>query len=69
MKESLADKVSRALLKNGYVVKNIKGCFDLVARKQDSIILLKTLENTNSLTKETADEMKRIAQITKHYKT
>ncbi len=63
MKESLQDKVSISLLKAGYSIKQMKGCCDVIARKNETILLVKVLEDTNSMTKEHAEEMKKIASM------
>ena len=61
MKQKLLEQVSILLLKEGFVVKTIKGCFDVIARRDSSIILIKALEDANSISTEYADEMKKIA--------
>ena len=61
MKKGLLDEVSIFLLKQGYTIKVMSsGCFDMIARKEH-ILLIKALSDANAISKEHADEMKRIA--------
>jgi len=58
MKSNLIDKLGIFLLKDGFTVKSLKRtCFDLLSRKQDKILLIKVLEDANSVTKEHTYEM------------
>lgn len=58
MKSGLIDKLGIFLLKDGFTVKSLtRTCFDLLARKQDRILLIKVLEDANAISKEYADEM------------
>lgn len=62
MKSHIMDEICIMLLRKGYVVKGLKSsCFDILARKESSILLLKVLEDANSITKEYADEMNSVA--------
>ncbi|MFC1768952.1 helix-turn-helix domain-containing protein [Nanoarchaeota archaeon] len=62
MKRSLIEELSITLLKKGFVVKNLgRGCFDIFSRKGDIILLLKVLEDANSINEEYANEIKKIA--------
>ena len=62
MKQNLLDKISIFLLKEGFTVKNLtRNCFDLLGRKNDQILLIKVLEDANSISKEFADDMNSIA--------
>ncbi len=62
MKDKLIDKLGVFLLKGGFTVKSLtRTCFDLLARKQDKILLIKALEDANSVTKEYVDEMNKVA--------
>ena len=61
MKKNLSEETSLILLKGGFTVKNVKGCFDLLARTEDKIILIKIVTDANSLNQEAIDEMKKIA--------
>ena len=46
MKSSLIDKLGMFLLKDGFTVKSLtRTCFDLLARKQEKILLIKVLED------------------------
>ncbi len=61
MKRVLIDEIGIFLLKTGYTIKvMISGCFDMIARKEQ-ILLIKVLSDANAVSKEHADEMKRIA--------
>ena len=58
MKQTLLDRVNIFLLKKGFTIKNLtRTCFDALARKQDQILLVKVLEDANSITREYAEEM------------
>jgi predicted transcriptional regulator len=62
MKESLLEKASIFLLRKGFTLKNLsRTCFDLVARGQENILLIKILEDANSITAEMAEEMHKIS--------
>jgi putative transcriptional regulator len=62
MKKSLIDKLGVFLLKDGFTVKTLtRTCFDLLARKQDKILLIKVLEDANAVTKEYTNAMNTIS--------
>ena len=62
MKRGLIDDVGVLLLKHGYTVKSLtRGCFDLVARRDASILLIKLLEDANSISKEYSEAMMKIS--------
>ncbi len=62
MKQSLLEKISIYLLRKGYTIKSLtRTCFDVVARKENQILLIKVLEDANSVSEEFANEMKRIS--------
>lgn len=61
MKQNLLEEISLVLLKEGFMLKNVKGCFDLLARKEEKIILIKAIEDANSLNQESIEEMKKIS--------
>ncbi|MBI2129623.1 helix-turn-helix domain-containing protein [Candidatus Woesearchaeota archaeon] len=62
MKQSLLEKISIYLLKAGYTLKSLtRTCFDIVARKESQILLIKVLEDANSISGEYAREMQRIS--------
>lgn len=61
MKQNLLEEISLVLLKEGFMLKNVKGCFDLLARKEEKIILIKAVEDANSLNQESLEEMKKIS--------
>jgi putative transcriptional regulator len=59
----LIENVCIILIKNGYTVKSLaKSCFDIVARFEDKVLLVKSVEDANSLTKETVEEMLKVAE-------
>lgn len=61
MKSTLSEKVCILLLRNGYTIKSIgRGCFDIVARKETNILLIKVLEDANSVSRENAEQMMRV---------
>jgi len=58
MKSSIIDKLGMFLLKDGFTVKSLTGtCFDILARKQNKILLIKVLEDANAVSREHVDEM------------
>jgi len=62
MKSNLIDKLGIFLLKDGFTVKSLtRSCFDLLARKQDKILLIKVLEDANSVSKQYVGEMNMVA--------
>jgi len=62
MKREIIDKIGIFLLKDGFTVKTLTGnCFDLLARNQNKILLIKVLEDANSISKQFVDEMDRVA--------
>jgi len=62
MKSEIIDKLGIFLLKDGFTVKTLTGsCFDLLARNQGKILLIKVLEDANSISKQYVDEMDRVA--------
>ncbi len=61
MKQNILEETSLVLLREGFTVKNLKGCFDLLARKEEKIILIKAVADTNSLNQEAVEEMKKIS--------
>jgi len=69
MQQILVNAVIKILKKAGFkvtdVVETKPRCFDIVARKDDTILLLKVLYNIDSLKYEMAEEMKNIAKLLK----
>lgn len=62
MKQNLLDKLNIFLLKRGFTIKNLtRTCFDILARRNEQILLIKVLEDANSITREYAEEMMSIA--------
>ena len=62
MKQNLLDKLNIFLLKKGFTIKNLsRTCFDILARRNDQILLIKVLEDANSISREYAEEMMSIA--------
>jgi len=62
MKDSLLDKISIFLLKKGYTLKNLtRTCFDILARKSGQILLIKVLEDANSISRQYTEEMAAVA--------
>lgn len=61
MKRTLTEDVGILLLRHGFTVKNLsRGCFDLVARQGGAILLIKVLEDANSVSEEYTLAMQRI---------
>ena len=62
MKSKLIDKLGMFLLKDGFTIKSLtRSCFDLLARKQDKILLIKVLEDANAVSKEYSHEMNMVS--------
>ena len=58
MKQTLLDKVSIFLLKKGFTLKNLtRTCFDILARRNEQILLIKALEDANSISRQYTEEM------------
>ncbi len=66
---AIVEAVVRILRKAGYMVTDLvetkPRCFDIVARKGDTVLLLKVLYNIDSLKPEMAREMKVVAKLLK----
>lgn len=66
MKQTLLCKVSMFLLKKGFTIKNLtRACFDILARKDEQILLIKILEDANSISRQYTEEMVAIASYIK----
>lgn len=64
--QKLIDEAGIYLLKKGFIVKSLtRTCFDILARKETQILLIKVLTDANSITEEYADEMKKISSYIK----
>ncbi len=62
MKQTLLEKVNIVLLKKGFTVKNlIRSCFDVLTRRQSQILLIKVLEDANSISRQYATDMQSVA--------
>lgn len=62
MKKDILEKTSIFLLKKGFTVKSLtRSCFDVLARNKERILLIKVLEDANSISRVFAEEMHRIA--------
>jgi len=62
MKKNLLEKASIFLLKKSFTVKSLtRSCFDILARNKERILLIKVLEDANSISHEFAEEMHKIA--------
>ena len=62
MKKDLIERIAVFLLKDGFTVKSLTGsCFDLLARKQENILIIKVLEDANSVSRQYVDEMGNVA--------
>jgi len=61
MKHQLIDQTSIYLLKKQFTIRVLtRTCFDLVARKGKQILLIKVLEDANSINNEFAEEMRKM---------
>ena len=62
MKQALLDRINIFLLKKGFVIKNLtRTCFDILARRNEQILLIKVLEDANSISRQYTGEMISIA--------
>lgn len=62
MKKNLLERLCIFLFKEGFIVKHLnRNCFDIIARKNCIILLIKILEDANSINKEYVKEMERIS--------
>src|SRR3989338_8754292 len=62
MKSELLDKINIFLLKKGFTIKNLtRTCFDVLARRADQILLIKILEDANSVSRQYTEDMTAIA--------
>lgn len=62
MKSDITERLSIFLLRKGYTIKILtRTCFDMVARREGKLLLIKVLEDANSISEEYACEMKRIS--------
>lgn len=62
MKDTLLDKVNIFLLKRGFTIKNLtRTCFDILARRDDQILLIKVLEDANSISRQYTEDMIAVA--------
>ncbi|MBI2142301.1 helix-turn-helix domain-containing protein [Candidatus Woesearchaeota archaeon] len=64
MKAELLERVGMLLLRNGFTVKCLpRSSFDIVARKDSKILIVKVLQDANSISSELAREMTSIASF------
>ena len=58
MKNKIIDKLAVFLLKDGFTVKTLtRTCFDILARRDYRILLIKVLEDANAMSREYTDTM------------
>jgi putative transcriptional regulator len=64
MREQLVQEVAEVLLNCNYLsvyCSKIHSCFDILAKREKEALLVKVLENIDALTKQQAEDMKKIA--------
>src|SRR2546429_7741199 len=65
-RDRVLDETRRGLAKTGFFLSRPHGerglCFDLVARRDDTLLIVKVFQNVDALSKETAQEIKAIAR-------
>ncbi|MBW2975793.1 helix-turn-helix domain-containing protein [Candidatus Woesearchaeota archaeon] len=62
MKTGIVEKVGIYLLKKGYTIKSLtRTAFDILARNEKRILLIKVLEDANSISEEYASQMRHVA--------
>lgn len=66
-RDRLLEAVRETLAKTGFFLFEVRGerglCFDIVARRDRTLLLLKVLQNVDAFSKANADELRMIAQI------
>jgi len=65
MRDQLVTKIIQTLEENGFSIAQqlAPSCFDILARKRDSILLLKILVNIDSLYQDQAEDLLRISDV------
>ncbi|MFH1450698.1 MAG: transcriptional regulator [archaeon] len=65
MRDSLVAKIIQSLEESGFSIAQqlAPSCFDILARKGDTILLLKVLVNIDSLYQDQADDLRRISDV------
>jgi len=62
MKQAIIDSIGIFLLKKGFTIKGMTHtCFDIIARSSSTVLLIKVLEDANSIKKDFTDEMEHIS--------
>jgi len=62
MKQAIIDNIGIFLLKKGFTIKSMTHtCFDIIARSSSMVLLIKVLEDANSIKKDFTDEMEHIS--------
>lgn len=62
MKQTLLDRINIFLLKRGFTIKNLtRTCFDILARRSEQMLLIKVLEDANSISRQYTEEMNVVA--------
>ena len=62
MRQALLNNVNLFLLENGFTIKNlVRSCFDILARRKEQILLIKVLEDANSISRQYTEEMLAVA--------
>ncbi len=68
-RDQLLEEMREGLARTGFYLSQPHGerglCFDLVARRDDTLLILKVLQNVDALNEETAQELKGIARTLK----
>src|SRR5947208_2877183 len=66
-RDRVLEETRRGLAKTGFFLSRPHGerglCFDLVARRDDTLLIVKVLQNVDALNKETAHELLEVARI------
>lgn len=66
MKDEIIGDTAQALIDNGFTVSDCKGtqsCFDIIAKKDSLILLVKVLTNVEGLTQKNALELKKVSRL------
>src|SRR5436309_587246 len=66
-RDRVLEETRRGLAKTGFFLSRPHGerglCFDFVARRDDTLVIVKVLQNVDALNKETAHELLEVARI------
>ncbi|PIN85268.1 MAG: hypothetical protein COV47_03080 [Candidatus Diapherotrites archaeon CG11_big_fil_rev_8_21_14_0_20_37_9] len=65
-REIIIQQTLKALEKNGFTTSNFlqsNACFDIIAKKQEDVLIIKVYENIDSIRKDQAEEIKKLSGL------